>query len=59
MEKAKMAGFTAGALIMAGTVSANEVLELMEAARNSTNILVLDACRNRCIWREGVIHDRR
>ena len=28
------------------TVSANEVLELMEAARNSTNILVLDACRN-------------
>ena len=28
------------------TVSANYVLELMEAARNATDIMILDACRN-------------
>jgi formylglycine-generating enzyme required for sulfatase activity len=28
------------------TVSADEVLELMEAAQNATDILILDACRN-------------
>ncbi len=28
------------------TISANYVLELMEAARNATDIMILDACRN-------------
>jgi hypothetical protein len=29
-----------------GTVSANKVLRLMESARNATDIMILDACRN-------------
>jgi hypothetical protein len=37
---------TQGADIEYETVSANKVLKLMEGARNATDILILDACRN-------------
>ncbi len=35
-----------GVDIVYATVSANKVLRLMEGARNATDILILDACRN-------------
>ena len=40
------AEITQGADIEYETMSANKVLKLMEGARNATDILILDACRN-------------
>lgn len=40
------ADITQGADIEYETLSANKVLKLMEGARNATDILILDACRN-------------
>jgi len=40
------AEITQGADIEYETISANKVLKLMEGARNATDILILDACRN-------------
>lgn len=37
---------TQGADIEYETISANKILNLMEGARNATDILILDACRN-------------
>ena len=37
---------TQGADIEYETISANKILRLMESARNATDILILDACRN-------------
>ncbi len=37
---------THGADIEYETISANKILSLMESARNATDILILDACRN-------------
>lgn len=40
------ANITQGADIEYESISANKVLRLMEGARNATDILILDACRN-------------
>ena len=40
------AEITQGADIEYETISANKILKLMEGARNATDILILDACRN-------------
>jgi len=40
------AEITQGADIEYETLSANKILRLMESARNATDILILDACRN-------------